>query len=256
VHVCYIATVSRFVFAYDAYVGGFGLAGVARPLIRRLAAWDLRAAARPTAYVANSHNVARRIARYYGRSAYVLHPAVDVDRFHPGDGSGGYFLVVSRLLHYKRIDIAIDACAAVDAPLTIVGSGPALAALKARAAGTRTSFVGALPDDRLDAVMGGARAVILPGEEDFGLVPVEAAAAGRPTIAYGAGGALESIVPGVTGEHFPAQGAAALAEVLRAFEPQRYDPVALRAHAETFAPARFRASLRAIVEGVQAGKRP
>jgi glycosyltransferase involved in cell wall biosynthesis len=256
VHVCYIATVSRFVFAYDAYLGGLGAGALAKPFIRRLADWDRRAAARPTAYVANSRNVARRIEQHYGRRSYVLHPAVDVDRFSVGDGGGGYFLVVSRLLPYKRVDRAIEACRLAGVRLIVVGAGPALDALKAQAAGSRTEFAGALDDEATAALMARASAVILPGEEDFGLVPVEASAAGRPTLAYGRGGALESVLPGVTGEHFNEPEPASLAALLRDFDPSRYDPQRLRAHAETFAPARFTARLQEIVTAVQNGERP
>ncbi len=252
-HVCYINTVSRFAFAYDSYVGGFGAAALARPAIARLVDWDRRAAARPTAFVANSHNVAERIRRYYGREAYVLHCPVDVDRFSVGDGAGGYYLVVSRLLPYKRVELAIEACALAGVPLRIVGGGPAESVLRAAAAGTRTEFLGALSDVELREVMGGARAVILPGEEDYGLVPLEANAAGRPALAYGRGGALETIRPGVTGEHFPEPAAASLAALLTRFEPARYDPGVLRAHAERFGPARFKSALQAIVEEVRSG---
>jgi glycosyltransferase involved in cell wall biosynthesis len=247
VHVCYINTVSRFAFDYDRYVGGFGLGTLARPLVKRLVAWDRAAAQRPTRFVANSRNVAARIAHYYGREADVLPCPVDVDRFTIGPGGGDHVVVVSRLLPYKRVDLAIDACAMANVPLHIIGTGPAESALRARASGTRTTFHGWLDDASVNAIVGSARAAILPGEEDFGLVPLEAAAAGRPTIAYGAGGALETIVDGVTGAFFGEPSAASLSAVLREFDDARYNPVALRAHAETFAPPRFIERFRAIV---------
>jgi glycosyltransferase involved in cell wall biosynthesis len=246
-HVCYINTVSRFAFDYERYVGGFGPATLARPLIRRLIAWDLRAAERPTLFVANSRNVAERVRAYYKRDARVLHCPVDLDRFAVGEGGGGYFVVVSRLLPYKRIELAVAGCALAGVPLKIVGSGPAEAALRLAARGTQTEFLGQLDDPQLREVLGRARAAILPGEEDYGLVPLEANASGRPAIAYGAGGALETIRPGITGEHFSAQTAQSLAEVLAAFDDRRFDPATLRAHAETFSPARFVERLRAIV---------
>ena len=174
IHVCYINTVSRFAFAYDDYVGGFGAARFARPMISRLVEWDRRAAQRPTAYVANSQNVADRVRRYYGRNARVLHCPVDIDRFSVGGGLGGYFLVVSRLLPYKRVDVAIAGCARANVELKIVGVGPAEAALKRTAAGTRTEFLGALSDDVLRGEMGRARAVMVTAEEDYGLVALEA----------------------------------------------------------------------------------
>jgi glycosyltransferase involved in cell wall biosynthesis len=247
VHVCYINTVSRFVFDEARYVGGFGAASLARPLIRRLAAWDVRAAQRPTRFVANSHNVAARVRRWYGREADVLPCPVDVDRFTPGTGSGAYYVVVSRLLPYKRIDLAIAACAIAGVPLHVLGSGPDERRLKTLALGTSTTFHGSVDDATRNTLVGEARAAILPGEEDFGLVPLEAAAAGRPTIAYAAGGALETIVDGETGAFFRDARPGALAAAIRSFDPARYDPRGLRAHAEAFRPERFVARLRAIV---------
>jgi glycosyltransferase involved in cell wall biosynthesis len=256
VHVCYINTVSRFVFDAERYVGGFRASALARPLIRRLAAWDVRAAQRPTRFVANSRNVAERIARYYGRDADVLPCPVDVGRFTVGRGAGDAFVVVSRLLPYKRVDLAIAACARAGVPLHVVGTGPAEAALRAAAAGTRTTFHGYADDATVNALVGDARAVILPGEEDFGLVPLEAAAAGTPTIALRAGGARETIVEGETGAFFERSDEAALAAVIAAFDRSRFRPERLRAHAEAFAPPRFVARLRAIVDEVRAQSMP
>ena len=253
VHVCYINTVSRFVFDAHRYVGGFGAGRLAAPAVRALAAWDVRAAKRPTRFVANSRNVAERVRRWYGRDADVLPCPVDVDRFTCGSGDGDYFIVVSRLLPYKRIDRAIAACALAGVPLHVVGVGPDEKRLKALARGTRTTFHGAVDDAARNALIGDARAAILPGEEDFGLVPLEAAAAGRPTIALAAGGALETIVAGETGAFFPRPDPESLAEVVRGFDPARFDPARLRAHAEAFRPERFIARLRAIVEATRAG---
>ena len=249
VHVCYINTVSRFAFDYERYVGGFGVARLARPLVRRLIAWDKRAAQRPTLFVANSHNVADRVLRYYGREAQVLPCPVDVDRFTVGPGRGDYYVLVSRLLPYKRIDVAIAGCALARVPLHIIGSGPAEASLRELAVGTQTTFHGYLDDGGVNRIVGDARAAVVPGVEDFGLVPLEAAAAGRPTIALGAGGALETIVEGETGMFFRDANAASLAQALHDFDPARYSSARLREHAERFAPARFVERLRAIVDG-------
>lgn len=252
VHVCYINTVSRFAFAYDEYVGKLGVRSLARPLVERLVEWDKRAAQRPTSFVANSRNVAQRIAKYYGREADVLHCPVDVDRFSVGTGSGEHFFIASRLLPYKRIDLAIQAANLARVPLFVAGTGPAEAALRELARGTTTTMLGYVPDARVNELLGSARAAILPGEEDFGLVPLEAAACGRPTIAFRGGGALETIVEGETGEFFDEPSPQALAEVLRSFAGERYEPQRLRAHAETFAPDRFIARLRDIVERTRA----
>jgi glycosyltransferase involved in cell wall biosynthesis len=248
VHVCYVNTVSRFVFDEARYVGGFAPGALARPLIRRLAAWDVKAAQRPTRLIANSRNVADRIRRWYDREADVLPCPVDVDDFTIGPGNGDYYAVVSRLLPYKRIDLAIAACAIAGVPLHIAGTGPDERRLKSLALGTNTTFHGAIDDATRNAILGNARAALLPGEEDFGLVPLEAAAAGRPTIAYAAGGALETIVANETGTFFHTHSANALADTIRAFDPTRYDPARLRAHAEQYRPERFIERLRAIAD--------
>jgi len=261
IHVCYINTVSRFTFAYDRYVqrllempGGripHALQALARPMIDRLVAWDRCAAQRPTAFIANSQNVAKRVRAFYGREAYVLPCPVDVDAFSLGTGKGGYALVVARLLPYKSIDIAIDGCARVGVPLIVVGSGPAEAALRARATGTATRFLTQVNDAERARLMADARVVILPGEEDFGLVPIEAAAAGRPTLALRAGGACETIREGETGAFFEHPCAESLAEKLAAFDEEAFSPSALRAYAEGFSPGRFTIRLRALIERIR-----
>jgi glycosyltransferase involved in cell wall biosynthesis len=251
VHVCYINTVSRFTFAYDEYVRS----QLARPIVERLIGWDRIAAMRPTRFVANSANVARRIRQYYGRDSDVLHCPVDIDRFTVGPGGGGYFVVASRLLPYKRIDLAIAAAAIAGVKLFVVGTGPAEASLRRIARGTTTSVLGYVSDVQLNDLLGNARAAIVSGEEDFGLVPVEAAATGRPTIAYRGGGALETVLEGETGAFFDEPNAESLAAVLQRFDPSRFDPQRLRAHAEKFAPPQFIAKLRAIVERVYAQNR-
>ncbi len=259
VHVSYVNTVSRFNFAYDEYVGGFApgaaaraLRAAARPAIGRLVAWDRMAAQRPTHLVANSRNVAARILRYYGREAEVLPCPVDVARFPVGRGGGEYFFIASRLLPYKRVELAIRAAQIAGVRLLVAGTGPARAALERIARGTTTTLLGYVGDAELAAMLGEARAAILPGEEDFGLVPLEAAASGRPTIAYRAGGALETIVEGQTGAFFDDPTPESLAAAMRAFDATRFDPAALRAHAESFAPERFVERLRAIVARVRA----
>ena len=157
-------------------------------------------------------------------------------------------MLVSRLLPYKNIELAIAGCALAGVPLHVIGSGPAEAALRAIARGTHTIFHGYLDDRSVNRIVGNARAAIVPGAEDFGLVPLEAAAAGRPTIALRAGGALETIIEGETGAFFADATAASLASALRDFTPARYAPVHLREHALRFAPPRFIEGLRAIVD--------
>jgi glycosyltransferase involved in cell wall biosynthesis len=248
VHVCYINTVSRFIFAYDEYVR----TKLARPIVDRLIEWDKVAAQRPTRFVANSRNVADRIARYYGRDADVLHCPVDVDRFSIGTGAGDYYFIASRLLPYKRIDLAIAAAQLAGVKLFVAGTGPAYESLVRLSRGTTTTMLGYVGDARMNELLGAARAAILPGEEDFGLAPLEAAAAGRPTVAFRGGGACETVVEGETGIFFDDATAESLASALRTFDASRFDPVRLRAHAQRFAPERFVAELRSIVERVRA----
>jgi glycosyltransferase involved in cell wall biosynthesis len=252
VHICFIHTVSRFLFDYERYVGAMTRNPLARVMVKRLVDWDLIAAQRPTRYVANSHTVAQRVRRYYGRDADVLHSPADIERFELGRGSGDYFFIASRLLPYKRIELAIEAAQLARVPLLIAGTGPFERELRERARGTTTTLLGYVDDGRVNALLGDARAAILPGEEDLGLVPIEAAATGRPTIAYRGGGATETVIDGVTGAFFDEPSAESLAAVLRSFDASKYDPVTLRAHAEEFSPKRFIERLRAIVESTRA----
>jgi glycosyltransferase involved in cell wall biosynthesis len=251
VHVCYTHTVSRFAFAYNSYVGDLGPRALAKPFVDRLVAWDKQAAQRPTQLVASSRNAAERIKRYYGRDALVLPCPVDVNRFTVGTGGGDYFFIASRLLPYKRIDRAIEAANLAGVRLLVAGTGPAEGQLRELARGTTTTLLGFVSDQRVNELLGGARAAILPGEEDFGLLPLEAAACGRPAIALRAGGALETIVERETGEFFDDPAPQSLAAVLGSFDESRYDAQRLRAHAQAFSPERFTAQLRAIVEQVR-----
>ena len=256
VHVCFIHTVSRFLFDRERYVdsalpnplrSAFGRAATSA-MIGSLVRWDREAAKRPTRYVANSTTVAERVRTYYHRDADVLHSPAEIGRFTPGRGSGGYFFIASRLLPYKRIDLAIDAAKLAGVKLIVAGDGPAMAQLRDRARGSTSAFVGFVPDAAVNELLRDAVAAIVPGEEDLGLVPIEAAAAGRPTIAFRGGGARETVVEGRTGEFFDEPTAESLARVMRRFDPSRYDGAFLRAHAEQFSPERFIARFRAIVE--------
>jgi len=179
----------------------------------------------------------------------VLHCPVDLDRFTPGRGEGNYFMLASRLLPYKRIDLAIRAAQIAQVPLVVAGTGPDEKRLRSIAGESpwirMAGFVG---DRELNDLLGNALAAIVPGEEDFGLVPLEAAAAGRPAIAFRAGGALETIVEGETGAFFDEPSPEALARVMETFDSRKYEPAALRAHAEKFSPELFIARLREIVD--------
>ncbi len=260
IHVCYCLTPTRFLWLYDQYrerepIGTLTDRAL-RPLLALLRRWDYGAAQRVDHFIAISRAVQERIRRIYRRESVVIHPPVDTERFRPDPGVpvGDYYLIASRLIPYKRIDLAVEAFRHLPGErLVVVGDGRDRAALEAQAP-PNVAFLGRQPLERLVRLVQGCRAFLFPGLEDFGIAPVEAMSAGRPVIAYGAGGALDTVIPGVTGEHFAPQTAEALAEVLAQFDPRAYDPRVCRAQAERFSRPVFRRRLLAYlgqVLGVQ-----
>jgi glycosyltransferase involved in cell wall biosynthesis len=241
-HVCYCHTPMRFGWDYDGYMERAGHAAVTRallpPLIRRLREWDARTADRPDAYVANSSTTADRIRRLYGRPSTIIPPPVDVTRYVPDPMDQDYFLVVSRLNGYKRVDLAVEAFNGFGRPLLIIGEGPVRGALE-RMAERNVRFVGRLPDDEVARAYARCRALILPGEEDFGITPLEANAAGRPVVAFKGGGALDTVVDGETGVFFSARTADGLRSAVLRCDGMGWRKEALRAHAERFGPEVF-----------------
>ena len=252
VHLCYCHSPMR--YAWDQFPHYFGEARVGRlrhaalrPVLAALARWDRDTAHRVDGFVANSRHVAGRIQRYYRRLAPVLHPPVDTEFFTPGDAcSEPGFLVVSALVPYKRIEIAIEAARRARVPLRIVGTGPEQARLQ-RLAGDGVEFLGTLGDEALRDAYRRARAVVLPGEEDFGIVPVEAMACGRPVIALGRGGACETVRHGVTGWLVESDTPEAFARAMSEMMHTEFDRHVLRSHAETFATGRFETAFAGLV---------
>jgi len=238
-HVCYCHAPMRFAWNYHDYMAGERASNSVRfilPMVLNyVRLWDEASAGRVDAYIANSRVTARRIRKRYRRQATIINPPVNTSHYAPrSDGSfDDYFLIVSRLIPYKRIDLAVDAFTKLGLPLKIVGRGRQEAELRA-SAGPNVEFLGSASDAGLKELYAGCKAFIFPGEEDFGISPLEAQAAGRPVIAYGAGGALETVLPGVTGEFFSEQTPEALAEVISGFNPQQYNPQTVRQHAEGF----------------------
>jgi glycosyltransferase involved in cell wall biosynthesis len=251
-HVCYCHSPMR--YAWDQFgtyfgrqrVGRIGEAAL-RPALAWLARWDASTAPRVHRFVANSRFVASRIQRYYGRSADVVYPPVDTEFYQPDTTPpGDHFLVVSALVPYKRVDLAIDACRRAGAPLRIVGTGPDRERLE-RHAGASVTFLGQLSDDGIRDEYRAARGVILAGEEDFGIVPVEAQACGRPVVAFARGGALETVVEGETGVLFADPSPDSLAAALKRLAAQRWDPQRIRGHAARFSRSLFAGRLAAVI---------
>jgi glycosyltransferase involved in cell wall biosynthesis len=249
-HLCYCLTPVRYAWdQFDAYFGPERIGPLGSRVMRRgmawLARWDRDTAGRADRYVAISHYVAARIARYYNREAIVVYPPVDTGFFSPGPSAPERFaLVVSALVPYKRIELAMAACAAAGVPLTIAGDGPDRARLERLAGnaggpGSNVSFVGRVPDDEIRALYRRAALTLLPGEEDFGIVPLEAQACGRPVVALGRGGSLETVIDGVTGALVEEPTAEAFADAIARTMNARFDGGAIRAHAERFGRSRF-----------------
>ena len=235
-HICYCHTPAR--YAWDlsylyARRASWLLRWYIASVMHRFRIWDVTAASRVDHFVANSRFVARRIERYYRRPSTVIYPPVDTAYFTPGGEGGDYYLAVSRLTAYKQIDLAIEAFNRLGKPLWIVGDGPERRRLKAMA-GSNIRFLGALSREGVRDAMRGCRALIYPGKEDFGITPVEVQAAGRPVIAFGGGGALESVVDGVTGLFFGEQTTQALCEAVDRASHLSFDQDTIRRHAVQF----------------------
>jgi glycosyltransferase involved in cell wall biosynthesis len=253
-HVCYCFTPMRYVWdLYDDYFGrGAGplTRALMPPVAARLRRWDRTSSGRVDRFAAISRHVAARIERYYERSAEVIYPPVDVQRFEvAADSDDAFYLVVSALAPYKRIDLAIQAAMRVGRRLLVVGSGPEERRLHALA-GPGVEFLGRRSDPEVAELYRRCRAVLFPGIEDFGIVPLEAMAAGRPVIAFAGGGVLETVVPPggdrpPTGLFFHAQTVDALADAMRRLESGAvaFDPKALRSRAEEFDRGRFKETI-------------
>ncbi len=249
-HVCYCHTPMRYAWE-EGFLAGEDVGRAARAVLPALLAWlrrqDLAGAAGPDLFVANSAHVAERIARYYGRRSEVVNPPVDVEHFLTlGHRPGDYYLAFGRVVPYKRVDLAVDACRRLGRRLVVAGDGRALESVRADA-GAGAEFPGTVPAGERDRLLEGARALLFPGEEDFGIVPVEAQAAGVPVIAYGVGGARETVVDGRTGVLFDEQSAASLAAAIERFETLDLRPEDARENARRFGRERFQAEMAGVI---------
>jgi glycosyltransferase involved in cell wall biosynthesis len=258
-HICYCHTPMRYVWEmYDEYFGPgkadrftrAAMAAVA-PWLRR---WDVKTASRVDHYIANSENVRRRIRAHYHRDAAVIFPPVDTDHFGLSESAADYYLIVSALVPYKKVDLAVEAFNRMGKRLVIVGKGPEEDRLKA-IAGPGIEFLGWKSDDDLKGLYAGCRALIFPGEEDFGIVPLEAMACGKPVAAYGKGGALETVIEGATGTFFYAHTADALVQAVSRIESSVFAPGTIRRRALEFSRERYKNEMRAFLDAKLAAHR-
>lgn len=251
-HVCYCHSPMRYIWnMYPEYRASAGLlARLSMPwLTHYLRGWDESSAARVDRFVANSANVARRIRKYYRRDSNVVHPPVSFESFAPVPPSevGDYYLMVGELVAYKRPNLAVEAFNASGKPLIVIGGGEMHSELK-RIARANVKVLGPQPFDTLRHHYASCRALIFPGEEDFGIVPLEAMASGRPIVAFRRGGALETVAEGKTGVFFNEQTIASLNAAVEHLDTLDLDPAAIRRHAHAFDVDRFKREMREIID--------
>ena len=258
-HLCYCFTPMRYAWdQFDAYFGE-GRVGTLKnralkPVLKALARWDAATAGRADRYVAISHHVASRIRRYYNRDALVIYPPVDTEFFSPDDAVAAedFLLIVSALVPYKRIDLAIEACRLANVPLRVIGDGPERRNLEtlARRTGADVRLLGPLSDAEVRDAYRRAAAVLLPGEEDFGIAPVEAQACGTPVIALARGGALETVADGVSGVLVSEPTPQAFADAITRARQTTFDRAVIREHAVKFDRSVFIRSMRSAIESL------
>ncbi len=250
-HICYCLAPTRYVWTFDDYARSEGMSATTRlilkPIVTLLRRWDFQAAQRVDYFVAISAEIQQRVKRYYQRDSIVIHPPVDIRRYAPQRDIGDYYLIVSRLIPYKRIDLAIEAFNRLGRPLVIAGSGRDVARLE-KLAKPNVQFLGRVSDADLPDLVARCKAFVFPGREDFGITPVEAQASGRPVIAFGAGGALDSVIDGETGVLFEAQTVESLMAAVERLNTLRIDPMNVRRHAETFSTDTFKQQLGTFIE--------
>lgn len=249
--ICYCHTPMRWVWRASDYFAKEKI-GVLKQLFLSLALkplrwWEFRAARRPDFYIANSRVVAQRLKDAFGVESVVIPPPIETTRFYASEIIENYFLILSRLVPYKRLDLAIQAATRLAVPLKVVGSGPDLERLRSLA-GPTVEFLGRLPDEAVNRLVSRCQALIFPGEEDFGMAPLEVNAAGRPVIAFYGGGAMETIQEGINGMFFHEPTVDSLVETIRRFQLAHWDVAAIQKHARSYDVAVFQQRIRDFIE--------
>lgn len=259
-HICYCCTPMRYLWdLYGLYLRGASpiIRLAFRPLAHYLRLWDVVSSTRVDEFVSISSHVAKRIQKYYRRDSTVIPAPVDYERFVQHAPPGDSYLFLGQLVRYKRADLAVAACTQLGRKLVVLGDGEEAPALR-RIAGPSVTFLGRQPDSVVREQVARCRALLFPGEEDFGIVPLEAMAAGRPVIAYGRGGVLDTVLPGTTGVFFPEQSASSLAEAIQSFEAneESFDATAIQDHVSQFDRRLFKVRMSRLITALLAGARP
>jgi len=250
IHVCYCHTPMRYAWEKrDEYLEGMGVLKkkLIKILLHYMRIWDYSSSARVDYFIANSTEVQKRIKKHYKRDAVVINPPVRCNLFNISDTDGDYYFIVSRLVGYKRFDLAVQACSELGKKLVVIGDGPEKEKLMSLA-NENVTFLGRQPDDVVKKYMSECKALLYPGEEDFGIVPVEAQACGRPVIAFGKGGVLDSVIPGKTGVFFKEQSVESLKNAILEFENMKFDKQMIREHALGFDESVFQSKIKNFIE--------
>lgn len=250
VHICYCHTPMRYAWEKrDEYTEGMGKLKkkLVEILCHYMRIWDVASSNRVDYFIANSTEVQKRIKKHYKRDSVVINPPVRCNMFNISETDGDYYLVLSRLVGYKRFELAVQACSELGKKLVVIGEGPEKEKLE-KLANENVTFLGRQPDEVVKKYMSECKALLFPGEEDFGIVPVEAQSSGRPVIAYGKGGVLDSVIDGKTGVFFKEQTVESLKEAINKFETMKFDKEEIRKHALEFDESVFQEKIRKFVE--------
>lgn len=252
IHVCYCHTPMRYAYEFkDEYTKdmNFIKKSLVEVLLFFMRIWDKSNSKKVDYFIANSSIVKERIKKHYGRDSIVINPPVRCDMFNISDVDGDYYLVMSRLVSYKKFDLAVQACSELNKKLIVIGEGPEREKLE-KLANSNVTFMGRLPDSEVKKYMAECKALLFPGLEDFGIVPVEAQSCGRPVICYGVGGVLDSVIDGETGVYFKEQTVESLKEAILKFETMTFDKKKIREHALKFDEKEFRKNIKNFINKV------